>query len=105
MVKSKQSGRKRVFAVAGGLTIYTVGELKGQLLDKLVNARSPCALDLSEVNEFDAAGLQLLLALRAQLAAAGKDWSVVEASGCVREALQLCCVDLPWAASATGEAA
>ncbi|MFT3905953.1 MAG: STAS domain-containing protein [Steroidobacteraceae bacterium] len=94
-----------MFAVEGGLTIYTVGELKGQLLEKLVDARTPSALDLSAVSEFDAAGLQLLLALKRQMAAAAKVWSVVGASSCVREALQLSGVELPWAGSGTEEAA
>jgi len=55
-------------------------------LDAAADA-GPLALDLSAVTEIDSAGVQLLLALRASLAARGRALHLQAPGGMVREAL------------------
>ncbi len=64
----QQSGH---IAIAGELTIYTVLELKDKLLTGL-SATEELELDLSEVDEIDAAGLQLLVMIKRQAAVLDK---------------------------------
>jgi len=59
--RTSSTGR---YAVRGEMTVYTVRELRDQLV-----AGSARELDLEGVTEFDSAGAQLLLALRAQVTA------------------------------------
>jgi anti-anti-sigma factor len=66
--KNQQSGR---IVIEGELTIYTAMELKDKLLTGL-SATDELELDLSEVSEFDAAGLQLLVMIKQEAAALGK---------------------------------
>ena len=49
--------------IDGDMTIYTAGELKDKLLQKLTKCQS-MELDLSQVVEFDTAGFQLLVLLK-----------------------------------------
>jgi anti-sigma B factor antagonist len=65
----QQSGR---IAIEGELTIYTALELKDKLLNGL-SANRELELDLSEVGEFDAAGLQLLVMIKQEASALGKE--------------------------------
>lgn len=53
------------------LSIYRAAALKGPLLDPLGRA-SEIEVDLSQVAEMDSAGLQLLVLLKREAAAAGK---------------------------------
>lgn len=57
--------------IEADLTIYHAAELKQHLLDPLVRART-IEVDLSQVAEMDSAGLQLLVLLKREAAAAGK---------------------------------
>jgi anti-anti-sigma factor len=66
--KNQQSGR---IVIEGELTIYTALELKEKLLSALSVAEA-LELDLSEVGEFDAAGLQLLVMIKQEATALGK---------------------------------
>jgi anti-anti-sigma factor len=66
--KNQQNNR---IAIEGELTIYTVLELKDKLLAGLSD-NSELELDLSEVDEFDGAGLQLLVMVKQQATALGK---------------------------------
>ncbi|MGZ5052973.1 MAG: STAS domain-containing protein, partial [Methylobacter sp.] len=59
------------FVIEGELSIYTVQDLKDQLLAELTTA-DELELDLAGVGEFDGAGLQLLVAVKREAAAAGK---------------------------------
>ncbi len=72
----------------GEMTIYTARDAADRLLPVLRDAKSP-AVDLSQIAEFDCSGLQILLMARRQAVAAGKDLRVIDASACVREALDL----------------
>ena len=56
-------GAAACLAVEGEMTIYRAAELQPVLLDAVRTHDAP-ALDLSEVTEFDCAGMQLLLVAR-----------------------------------------
>lgn len=67
--------------LAGDLTIYTIAEAKAE-----VQLVTDSALDLSDISEFDGAGLQLLMALcrdgnNQVLAASEAVMSVLELTG------------------------
>lgn len=73
------------------LTIYAVSELRSAWLDWLTalpegTAESAVQLDAAAVDTVDAAGLQLLVALRRSLQAQGWRLSVTPASTALREA-------------------
>jgi anti-sigma B factor antagonist len=81
----QQSGR---IAIEGELTIYTALELKDQLLIGL-SATPELELDLSEVGEFDAAGLQLLVMIKQEASALGKELRFTGHSPVVLDLLDL----------------
>ncbi len=83
--KNQQSGR---IAITGELTIYTALELKDQLLAAL-SVTEALELDLSEVGEIDAAGLQLLVMIKQQAAVSGKALSFTGHSSVVLDLLDL----------------
>lgn len=60
MPRKKVQEPSNRLAIKGEFTIYTASELKGQILGALL-ANNELEIDLSEVEEFDAAGLQLLV--------------------------------------------
>jgi len=80
--------------VSGEMTIFSAAGLKEPLLaalkPKKAKAGGALEMDLSNVTEFDTAGLQLLLLARQQAAAAGREFRVGAASVAVREAFALC---------------
>ncbi|MDT9001723.1 STAS domain-containing protein [Paucibacter sp. APW11] len=69
------------------LTIAQAAEVRQQLLDHLADLDAPLSLDLSGVSEFDSAGVQVLLALHATLAARGHALTLQSPSAVVRAAL------------------
>jgi anti-anti-sigma regulatory factor len=85
-------------ALTGDVTIYTVGTLKGEFLDwieKLPAGKrgaklngSPLAVDASAVNEVDAAGLQLLVALSKSLSGRSRPLQLVNPSAPLVSACQ-----------------
>lgn len=83
--KKQQPGR---IGIAGELTIYTALELKDELLAGL-SASEELELDLSEVGEIDAAGLQLLVMIKQQAAVSGKALRFTRHSPVVLELLDL----------------
>jgi anti-sigma B factor antagonist len=68
--KTKNQSNSHV-AIEGELSIYTVLELKNRLLAGL-STNEELELDLSKVDEFDGAGLQLLVMIKKEAAAVGK---------------------------------
>jgi anti-sigma B factor antagonist len=68
--KTKNQSNSLV-AIDGELTIYTVLELKNRLLAGL-STHEELELDLSKVDEFDGAGLQLLVMIKKEAASVGK---------------------------------
>lgn len=73
--------------IEGGLTVYTVQELRGQMLERLA-AASRLDIDLGAVDACDCAGLQLLCAARKSAFGQGKAFEVVNASQAVRDAAE-----------------
>src|SRR5579862_5892919 len=68
--------------ISGKLDIDNANRLREALVDCLLH-QSEAVVDLSEVDECDAAALQVLLAARKDAAAAGKALCVTGASGAV----------------------
>jgi len=65
----EEGPRKVVLALAGVLSIYTARQAR-DLLEERLDAPE-LVLDLSQIQEFDSAGAQLLLYLRRECAARG----------------------------------
>ena len=66
-----------------------IGRAAGDTLADAVNAGGDLTLDLSEVTDFDSAGVQLLLAARRSLVERGQRLHVAAASQVVRDGLQV----------------
>ena len=82
--------------VSGEMTIFSAAGLKQPLLDGVQKAQQKAGsadalgMDLSQVTDFDTAGLQLVLLARQAAAGAGRGFEVTAASNVVREAFALC---------------
>jgi anti-anti-sigma factor len=74
--------------IEGELTIYRAAELKQTLL-AAVAANEAVDVDLSQVSEFDSAGLQLLLLAKREAGATGRTLRLVDHSPAVVEVLEL----------------
>lgn len=72
--------------IEGDLTIYRAAELKAELLAALAEP-GDLDLELDAVDEFDTAGVQLLLAARKTAQAAGRSLRLVSPSPVVTRAL------------------
>lgn len=60
-VERKKSKETTTLTISGDLTIYSVAQLKDEILNDLENLEQQVALDLQSVSEIDTAGIQLLL--------------------------------------------
>lgn len=78
-----------IFQPKGELTIYTAAETKDKLLDMIGRSKS-FEIDLSQVNEFDSAGLQLLILAKLESRRHDLDVNVKRPSEAVIEVLNLC---------------
>ncbi len=76
------------FAIEGELTVFTAHEIKTRVLAAMPQ-EGALALDLSEVSEFDGAGLQLLIAARHEASQRGAGLHLVSPSSQVTAVLQL----------------
>jgi anti-sigma B factor antagonist len=76
--------------ISGEMTVYTAAELQPALIKALSKAKGTANLDLASVEEFDSAGLQLLLAGARDATAKGAKLRILAASTAVREVLELC---------------
>jgi len=76
--------------VHGEMTIYRAAELSQALFAVIRGRDGDLELDLSQVTEFDTAGLQILLMARQLAAANGGRLEITHPSDCVAEVLQLC---------------
>jgi anti-sigma B factor antagonist len=83
-VEFQIESRSGTISVSGDMTVYAASELKTALLAEVAEGNT--SLDLSQVQEFDTAGLQLVLLLRRELQGALK---IVACSPGVRAALDL----------------
>jgi anti-anti-sigma factor len=76
--------------VYGEMTIYRAVEISQSLFAEMHARHGDFKLDLSQVTEFDTAGLQILLMARQLAEASGQQLEFTHASECVMEVLQLC---------------
>jgi anti-sigma B factor antagonist len=89
-METRVTHKKGCVHISGEMTIHAAASLQQDLLAVLGRHRSASKLDLSEVSEFDTAGLQLLLSARRLAAAHGRELQLVEPSKSVHAALTLC---------------
>lgn len=75
--------------IEGEMTIYTAAQLKPALLS-LLEGCNEAEIDLSQVTEIDASGLQLLLLAKREASRTGKSLRLVGHSPAVVECLDLC---------------
>jgi anti-sigma B factor antagonist len=87
---TKSESEERALQIEAGeeLTIYHAGQMKEALLGPLAQADA-LEVDLSQVAEIDSAGVQLLVLLKREAAAAGKRLSLVGHSPAVLSVLDL----------------
>jgi anti-sigma B factor antagonist len=78
----------QTLTIENELTIFTAAEMKQYLLDFL-NSGKELEIDLSQVDEIDTAGLQLLILIKREAAQAGKTLSFSMHSKSVLEILEL----------------
>ncbi|MEI2679700.1 MAG: STAS domain-containing protein [Burkholderiaceae bacterium] len=83
------------------LTIYTVGELRPQWLSWLAgfaddDAPADASVDGSAVDQIDAAGVQLLMALSRSLAAAQRSLQFLSATACSPPPARRWACRFPW---------
>ena len=76
----------RRIAIDGPMTIYEAGSNKRELLEALAGSRG-LEIDLFNVDEFDTAGLQLLVLVQREALKAGKPVQLAGASAAVLEVL------------------
>jgi anti-anti-sigma factor len=81
-------GAAACLAVEGEMTIYRAAELHPMLLEAVRTHDAP-ALDLSDVTEFDSAGMQLLLVARREAQRLGRQLTLRGTSPAVRDAFAL----------------
>lgn len=76
-------------ALNGEMTIYSAAQLKSPLLDAS-RGNKVLDVDLSQVSEFDVAGLQLIALMKREALARGNQLRFISHSAAVSEVLQLC---------------
>ncbi len=74
--------------IDGDMTIYTAGEYREALLEQC-HSREGLQLDLEEVSEIDAAGLQLLVSLKKHFDDTESGLQLIKSSSAVQKALVL----------------
>jgi anti-sigma B factor antagonist len=75
--------------IEGEMSIYTAAELKSQLLPHLGQA-GELEIDLGEVSEMDASGMQLLILAKREAVRAGAALRLSRHSPAVLEVFELC---------------
>lgn len=88
MFKVLKKGKQCKLALEGELTIYNAAELKEGLLDHL-RSSSRLEIDLSQVDEMDTAGLQVLACAKKDAARSEIPFTLVNHSRSVIEVLDL----------------
>jgi anti-anti-sigma factor len=73
---------------AGEMTIYSAAELKPALLQALSQSEE-IEIDLAEISEMDTSGVQLLMLMKREAAAAGKALKLAGHSPAVLEVFEL----------------
>lgn len=86
---SSPASRAARVALASDLTIYQAAEHKEVLLQALADAEH-LELDLSAVGDIDTAGLQLLILLKREARARGRQVTITNHSTAVRQVIDFC---------------
>lgn len=89
-----QSTANGALRVHGEMTIYRASEVAQTLFAAIRTHAGDVSLDLSDVTEFDTAGLQIVLLARRMAESDGRRLDVVQPSECVAEVLKLCSFDV-----------
>ena len=80
IVRKKTEDYKLFFKLTGEMTVYSAVKLKDVLYRELKSSKG-IILDLSEIDEADTSGFQILLFLKREAAKLGKSFRVSEMSG------------------------
>jgi anti-anti-sigma factor len=86
---SENGGDPCHLRLEGEMTIFTAADTKERLLAPLANCRQ-IDVDLSQVSEIDSAGLQLMILVKREATALGKDIRFIAHSPAVVDVLELC---------------
>lgn len=89
MTTTAASDATDVLAIGPEVTVAHAAELRERLLAAIADGRTSLGLDLSDVTDFDSAGVQLLLAARRTLSERGGALTIDRASSTVRGALEV----------------
>lgn len=88
-IKVEKKDDRPCLYVDGDLTIYTVLEYKKALLKKRFFNKD-IDVDLSEVEEIDSSGIQLLASINKQIVDNGCEMKITKVNELVSEALEYC---------------
>ena len=87
-INTEVCGGTRKLRIAGDMTIYGAGELKKSIIES-VSSGGRTELDLSQVDEIDTAGVQLLILAVREARLLGKELGIISASSAVASILKL----------------
>jgi len=88
LVRKKTENNSLHFKLTGEMTVYSASKLK-EVLFKELKSCSGISLDLTEVDEADTSGFQLLLFLKREAGISGKNFSITEMSSRLRNIFTL----------------
>ncbi len=88
VISSCDEGGHHCLGISGELNIYSAATTQQELLQAL-EARQQLEISLAGVEDFDTAGVQLLLLLKRESVRQGKQLSFVQHSQAVREVFNL----------------
>lgn len=88
MVRIEQKGAYCTLHMPSEMTIYTAETLHRELLETLEKAQD-CQIDLTDVNEIDSAGMQLLMAMNKQCNMKNKPLALINSSAASTEIFTL----------------
>ncbi|AOV16589.1 hypothetical protein BJI67_05455 [Acidihalobacter aeolianus] len=88
-IVAERQGDRMQLSLMGDLDIYGVADIHAHLASALDEAAT-VSLDLSRVENVDAAGIQLLMAVKREAGHRDKTFALIHHSACVIEAIELC---------------
>ena len=91
-IRIAEDGVRAVLRPEGDLNIYRAVEFRDALL-KAIAGHGDLDLDCTAISEFDSAGLQMLLAARREIAAAGGRLRLISPGAALLDVLRLSGVD------------
>jgi len=89
-IAAEQDGEGTLLRLTESLTIYEVLELQQQFVTILTEPTENIRFDLSEIEEMDLAGFQLLLQFKNEIIARDLKFTISECSDAVRNAAATC---------------